>query len=309
MAKETNKITKMPLEEMKNLIIARGGIRPAAESLGVHHSAIQGYLSTRKTNLADIMFEYQQQIAPHLLETREHIEGDCIVSADYHSPFVSLDWLERLLEVSRKEGIKQLLIAGDFFDFDRLSWWLKMAQAEEMATKLDDEFAFSEMVLERLEEWFDKIYLLGGNHWRRLLKSITYTVSSDRLMGLVGRKNDKRYVNIEYFDWILIDKKVRVTHPAKARKLDYTLARDLSILFPNQWLVVAHRHRVNEGFTPDGRPMLEIGWMGDTNRMRYIQHVDSTYYRWINGFGVYKNGQLKNITEYNYDWDKITNKP
>ena len=134
---------------------------------------------------------------------------------------------------------------------------------------------------------------------------VSTTISNDRIMGLVGRKADSRYKVYGAFDWVLIDDKVRVTHPGKARKMDYTLARDLSILYPDQWLVVAHRHRVNEGFTPDGkRPFCEVGWMGDVDRMRYVQHVDSAYYRWVNSFCLYANGKLKNLTEYNYDWDE-----
>jgi len=297
------KISDTPIEEIKELIMTMGGISPAARYLGVHRRTLQEKLNSEGVAFNDIMFEYQSSIAPQL--SHKGICGDngIIITADYHSPFTSLKWLDRLLLVAKKEKIKELLIAGDFFDFDRLSWWLRQAQAEDLAVKLEDELRFSEMMLEKLEEQFDKLYFIGGNHWARLLKNVSHSVSSDRLMGLVGKKADPRYTMYDNFDWVLIDDKVRVTHPKRARKLDYTLARDLSILYPEQWLVVAHRHRANEGTTPDGkRPMIEIGWMGDVERMRYVQYVDSTYYKWQNGFATYKNGALRNITEWNYDW-------
>ena len=59
------------------------------------------------------------------------------------------------------------------------------------------------------------------------------------------------------------------------------------------------------GFTPDGRPMIEIGWMGDVNRMRYYQHIDTSYYNWVNGFAVYKDSVLQNLFEYNFDWKSL----
>lgn len=289
-----------PIQELKELIKDYGGIRPVARYLKVSHSAIYGHLDQHGLTLGDVMQEYQQEIAP--LVTRESIYGDAIIIADCHNPFISLKWLDRVLYVAAKEHIHQLISAGDFFDFDRLSWWLQVMQAEDIAVKLEDELNLSEMVLERLEKQFTTIWMIGGNHWKRLLKKITYSISNKRLLGLVGRKDDPRYKDTGLFEWTLLDDKVRITHPAKARKLDYTLARDLSILHPSQWMLVAHRHRANEGFTPDGRPMWEIGWLGDVERMRYIQHVDSTYYNWINGFAFWKDGKLRNLTEFNYDW-------
>lgn len=307
LSKGTKNIEGLTMGRIKDVIITCGGIKPAASFLGVDPGQIHWRLYSSGTSLGEIMKEYQQKIAPEQ-KLQETISGDCIITADYHIPFVSLKWVNRVVEIGKIEGIKQLLIAGDFFDFDRLSFWAKVANAEDMTVPLEDELALASMVLEELESQYDTIYFVGGNHWSRLLKNITFSVSSRRLLGLVDRANDSRYRLNEYFHWIMIDDKVRVTHPGKARKMDYTLARDLSSIFPNYWMVVAHRHRVNEGFTPDGRPQLEIGWMGDTDRMRYVQHVDSTYYRWINGFAIYRNGKLHNLTEYNYDWTEIDNK-
>ncbi len=297
-------VEKYNLEEMKNCIISCGGIKLAAQTLGVKPEAIKNKIYSSGTSLTEIMYEYQQKIAP-IQKQAEMMTGDCVITADYHCPFVSIKWVDRVVEVGKREKIKQLLIAGDFFDFDRLSWWLKAANAEDMAVPLDDELNLASMVLEKLEKQYSTIYFMGGNHWLRLLKNITFSVPSKKLLGLVNRANDSKYKINEYFDWILIDDKVRVTHPGKARRSDYTLSRDLSYIHPNQWLVVAHRHRVNDGFTPSGNPMLEIGWLGDTERMRYIQHTDSTYYNWVNGFCYYKNGILRNLTEFNTDWSEI----
>jgi len=296
--------TQIPLNEIKDAIITYGGISSAAKMLNIKSSNIRNRLYNEGTSMSKIMYEYQQKIAPEQKLT-EIILGDCVITADYHTPFCSVLWVDRVVGIGKKENITQLLIAGDFFDFDRLSFWAKESNAVDITVPLDEELDLASMVLDKLESQYDKIYFVGGNHWLRLLKNITFSLSSRKALGLVDRANDPRYKINEYFNWILIDNKIRVTHPKRARKIDYTLARDLSIVHPDQWIVVAHRHRVNDGFTPSGLPMLEIGWLGDTERMRYVQHTDSTYYSWINGFAYYKKGKLHNLTEYNYDWIEI----
>jgi hypothetical protein len=177
--------------------------------------------------------------------------------------------------------------------------------AGDLAVSLEDEFSLAEMLLDKIDGQFDRIVILGGNHWLRLMENISFSMTSKRMLGLVGRKDDPKYSFIEHFDWVMIDNKLRVSHPRKSRKSDYTLARDMSIVHPNEWIAITHRHRVNDGFSPSGLPQFEIGWMGDTERMRYIQHVDGTYYQWLNGFAYYKNGVFHNLNEYNYDWKSL----
>lgn len=300
-------IKNFSLEELKENIITYGGVNTAAIALGLKPESLYNKLKGEGISLDSIMYEYQQKISPEQYP-QEMIKGDCVITADFHCPAVSLKWVHRVIETGKMHNIKQLLIAGDFFDFDRLSYWLKQSNAEDTATPLEAELRLASMVLERLETQYDTIHFVGGNHWLRLLKHITFSVSSRRLLGLVSRSNDSRYKINEFFHWIMIDDKVRVTHPGKSRKSDYTLSRDLSYLHPDQWLVVAHRHRVNFGYTPNAIPMLEIGWMGDNERMRYIQHTDSTYYKWVNGFAYYKNGKLVPLMEDNFDWADIDKK-
>ena len=292
------------IDQLKELIWESGGIRKAAKILKCSHTSILSKLTRSGLSYNDILTEYQDKIAPDWSQQVTKVYGDCMIAADFHIPFHSIIWVDRLIKIAQKENIKQIIIAGDFVDLDRLSFWITQSTAEDIAVKLEDEFAMAELVLDKMEEQFNKFYFIGGNHWLRLLKHITYSIKSKRLLGLVGRKDDRRYEFAELFDWLILNDKIRITHPRKGRKLDYTLARDISILFPEQTIIVTHRHRSLEGFTPSGSPMYEIGWMGDTNRMRYVYLTDSTYFRWINGFASCKNNIVRLYTEYNYDWEK-----
>ena len=288
-----------------------GNIRAYARSINVSQSFVVDRLRKHKIDYHTILQRYQNEIAPDLTSNILRVNsGDGImIQADHHCPFLSLEWHYRALKYAKKHKIKKLVIGGDFFDFDRLSWWLKVANASDIAVELEEELSFSEMILNELNKQFNEIYFLGGNHWRnRLMSAMTYSIKTNRLFGLVGQKDNPNYHFSEHYDWLLIDDKLRVTHPRKARKLDGTLARDIAIKFPAQWVIVAHRHRVFSGFTPDGRPSTEIGWMGDTNRMCYYQHVDTSYYNWINGFCVWQDSTLKNLFEYNYDWKSLGDK-
>jgi len=296
-----------PLANLSNdefiaILGAAGGVRAAAKILRCSHTGIVDQLVARNLSWADILVRYQEQIVPNWEIVKAY--GDIAITADYHVPFTNLLWVRRLLKVCKEENIKQLIIGGDFFDFDRLSYWIKRSQAEDITVSLEEEFAFAEMLLEGMETQFERIYFLGGNHWLRLLSAVHYSISSERLLGLVGRKDDPRYIFTGLFDWMLLDDKLRISHPRKGRKLDYTLARDISVIHPDQWVVITHRHRNLEGHAPDGRPMFEIGWMGDATKLRYLYLTDTTYYKAQNGFAIYKNGRIRLYTDYNYNWEE-----
>jgi len=292
-----------PFEELKEFILEYG-VRGTARILRTTHTYILHALSDKGYTYQTLLREYQDEIAKKQKPTL--ISGPCMIASDFHAPFTSIKWTERLIKVGKREHVKKIVIAGDFFDFDKLSWWAREAHQLEQTVDLEDELCFAERILDWLEEAFLEFWWLGGNHWFRLLRLISSTIKSERILGLVGRWQSEKHHFIEYFGWLIIDHKVRVTHPRRLRrKLDLTLSRDLSIKYPDQIIVVAHRHRGAEGFSPNGRPMLELGWMGDNERMRYYMHEDSAYYSWTNSFAMWKDGRLRHFTEYSYDWAKI----
>jgi len=279
-----------------------GGVRAFARNQRIDHSTVLDYIAKYNIDHHKLFQNWQDRIAPDQDKYLLKPTGDAIIVADEHCPFTDLKWVKRAVAKGKELGITQLVEGGDITDFDRLSYWARVSNLTDYTVALEDEFTMLEEILAIYEEQFDKIWILPGNHWLRLLQNITGSVNSQRLLGLVGKFGDKRYHFSEFHHWLLLDDKVRVTHPMKARKADGTLAKDISILHPEQWIVVSHRHRGIEGFTPDGRPMLEIGWMADVKRMRYVQHRDSTYFQWVNGFGAYFKGKLMNYTEYNTLW-------
>lgn len=297
----------IPLEEIKEGLKVFGSLRKFATHKGVSIFAVLNNLRRQGYDYQRLVAEIQNEIAPDITEDIINVDGDggVLIMADNHCPFISLEWHNRAIKYARKYKIKKLVIGGDFWDFDRLSFWLRQANAIDMGVALEDELSFSEIIVNDLLNNFNEIYILGGNHWRRLLNHITYSIRNERLMRLAGFNDLKKVRFSTHYDWLLIDNKVRVTHPKHARKMDGTLARDIAIKNPNQWIVVTHRHRGMYGFTPDGRPMIEIGWLGDVNRMRYYQHIDTAYYNWVNGFAVYQNGILQNLFEYNFDWSSL----
>lgn len=300
---------KMDKDKVIDGILAFGSVRAYANHLGCHHSSVLDYLERNGIKIRDILSRVQDTIAPQLDDKVINVDstGGVMIQADHHCPFLDVKWHVRGLLYAEKYGIKKLVIAGDFLDFDRLSWWAKEANSTDVTVTLEEELSFAELVMKELLETFEHIYIIGGNHWNRLLRHVTYTVENTRLMRLIGVMNNDKITFSDIHNWLLIDEKVRVTHPRGARKADGTLARDLSIKYPGQWLVVAHRHRGFSGFTPSGQPMIEIGMMADAKRIRYSCTTDNTYYVACNGFAVYNKGVLKNLFEYNYEWEELEN--
>ena len=295
------------VEEVLEGIKALGSVRAFARMKGCHHSTVLDFLGRRGITGKDILSSIQDGIAPKLSTDILNLssEGGVMIQADHHCPFINLLWHERGMKYAKKFGIKKLVIGGDFLDFDRLSWWLRQVNAVDIAVGLEEELSFAEMIIQEYLNYFEEIYFIGGNHWDRLLKHITRSITNERLLRLVGVFDTERVKFARSHEWLLIDNKVRVTHPHSMRKVDGTLVRDIAIKYPDQWVVVSHRHRGTSMFTPDGRPAIEIGLMGDIERIRYYQRVDTTYYNWVNGFAVYKDGVLQNLFEYNFDWKSL----
>ena len=81
------KVSELTDDEVKQLILDSGGMNAAARVMQCCRSTLSDRLMRMGLTSRDIMQEKQDEIAPDLLEDQVKIEGDCIITADYHSPF------------------------------------------------------------------------------------------------------------------------------------------------------------------------------------------------------------------------------
>ena len=51
------------------------------------------------------------------------IEGDMIVSSDWHLPLIDVDMVMKLIMVAKKFNLKKMALVGDFINFETISHW------------------------------------------------------------------------------------------------------------------------------------------------------------------------------------------
>ncbi len=234
-------------------------------------------------------------------------DDDYMIIGCVHMPNPHLLWIQRMLAIAKMEKIRKLIIAGDLFDLEILSYWTALANKESISQSLEKEFSFAEEVLKEIEKQFDKIYILPGNHQERILQALKQSITNKRLLGLVNRGNDNRYEYIENYDWLIIgEDKLRVTHLRRRGGNDLTQAKKIAAKTHTP-VGAAGSHRYSEGTAADGiTPVIQIGAMMDMQRAGYKIKVDSANDDWTPSFLIYyKNGKYCSRTEHNYNWKKI----
>ena len=99
-----------------------------------------------------------------------------------HIPEHSEKNLIEAVEICKSQGIKRLIIAGDFYDCISACDSAKMRNARgSLYYTLKEELAYGEAVWEMLSKSFDRIDVISGNHPDRVRKMITERVGPDMM--------------------------------------------------------------------------------------------------------------------------------
>lgn len=91
-------------------------------------------------------------VAPQYTKAEVLPLDNYIISSDWHIPFVSQEWMEKIIYASKKFQIKKIIIGGDFFDWYFFSFFDK----RNPELRLGQEIKVGEMVLDELEKHFEK---------------------------------------------------------------------------------------------------------------------------------------------------------
>ena len=134
-------------------------------------------------------------------------DGNYMVGVDAHAPYYSEMWVNRMIAVADKFKIKMKIHGGDLLDMD-----FAKRHYDTERTLLKDEIDFSSPLFQALD-YFDKIYLIKGNHEARVGISTDNRVQAENLFGLYGKEVwTKKFVYSTY-DKINIGERWMVVHP------------------------------------------------------------------------------------------------
>jgi hypothetical protein len=173
-----------------------------------------------------------------------------LYAADQHAPLHDDTWIERLCRVAYHEEVEDLVIGGDFFDLAELS-----AHGDDIPMPdINQSLEIAGQVLRYIKSNVKTVYILPGNHCRRLAKRLNKNLSFHNLVrmavgaleGIATTENDYFLINEstpERPGWSVGHPKFFAAYPTKGL--------DVVALQRQRHVIGAHSHTL--GATKIGR--------------------------------------------------------
>lgn len=215
------------------------------------------------------------------------LRGDFVIVGDVHVP--ATDWdLARL--VSRVGGRclaePRLIIAGDMFNLDFASRFDPTVRYPHWSQERDAARA----VLKEWRETFKDIYILMGNHDRRMIKWSAAELDCADLFGMVT--TDER-VHVSNYGWCNVtsgDYAYRVTHARNYSIQRLSVADQLALKYDSN-IISFHEHHLGKAWDRYGRHVtVNGGCLVDPDKLAYAVLEDSKSSSMEPGFVLLRNG-------------------
>lgn len=235
------------------------------------------------------------------------LAGNWLIVGDVHVPTTKFDFAKLAVTVAKYYNIKNLLIAGDFFNFDLFSRYDPLT----VGTSWKQEREAGKALVKFWLTWFDDIRFLMGNHDRRMIKWSAGHLDEYDIFGLITTSPKASFSNFGYCNLVSGNEHYLVTHSSEYSVNQLTVADQLAQ--KNQCHIISHHeHHVAKGFDRFGRYVLvNNGGLFDESKMAYAKLDTNKKPSMINGFSVLVNGVCNLYTPYPAytDWTPILGKP
>lgn len=227
-------------------------------------------------------------------------EGDAMVIADLHIPLHDPDFLNCMIECAKRNKIKQLIIAGDYWNMDSFSSYLPhQEEAEWQIERYDGNY-----IMKVFAQIFDEIWFIWGNHDFRLTKATGFKESFTACMkwalnGLTEQEYAKiNFSDLDYMYYYPTGQgglKFRVCHPQNFSKVPLTVPRELAVKYSCS-IISAHSHHCSKGVASNGKDVImEAGGFFAKDRTEYIQRTNTSH-EWVQAFAMFKEGLIEQIS-------------
>jgi len=216
-------------------------------------------------------------------------EDNYMISCDYHAPYYSHTWVNRMLLIAQKFKIKKHIIVGDLLDFDFAKSHPRTEG--ESGSSLDKEIDTTDPLFLALD-YFDKNYLICGNHETRLGRITDARVQSRHVLAVYGKRIYE--TKFEFFpqDKAFVGKQWLVVHPKSYSQISGSVSVRLAEKYQRN-VLSAHGHFVSLRFDRSGEyQAADIGGMFDQRKVAYTSFITTTHPEWNQGFGMLKDGKF-----------------
>ncbi len=286
-----------PKEREPELIAMRqSGVttRHIAELLGISDQLASYHLKDVEpiTKMLDLLPDYPE-------ETVRIPEGPCALTADWHSPYLSMLWVRRLFAVCTKLKVKRLAIVGDFTD---LAWISHYIRKETRGSSAED-MEITVSVLGMLLDFFDEVYWSWGNHENRMSNILL----GQDLLPVIGRavaKSHKGRLITTDQQTMLLGNDWRLEHPKTFSRDAAKVAAAAAAIF-HKHVACGHAHHFGMKYDVSGQYLgIDLGGMFDIGKQEYLHKGGITVLpAWTPGFWVYKSKKMLPFENALVDWN------
>ena len=222
-------------------------------------------------------------------------DDNYMVSCDYHCPYHSEPFVNRLLGMADKFGITKHIIVGDLFDMDFAKFW-----ASDDKMDMEGEKKHTDPVLAALS-YFDLNYLVHGNHENRINRLADSKIQFKHLMTLYGNTKWAESFRYTPYDKVFIGDEWMLVHPHSYSQISPQVARRLAEKY-RRHIINTHGHLVGSGTDRSGTNMaVDLGGMFERRKISYINKKTTSHPVWGNGFGMLRDGKFWTFDQFT-DW-------
>lgn len=228
---------------------------------------------------------------------------DAIIISDTEMPDHNPAYLLLALYTAMARNIKTLIIAGDFIATDQaalVAWVATWVDEGEMG--YEAAIAFITRILAEYERWFTRIIMIEGNHDDRIAR----TTKGQVHLGMFLGKTKVEYSRYAFMHMITSRGLVWIVHPSSFSGDPLVLGQKLYSVQPEKghW-VVAHCHRRQDGWSPDGAYEIHaLGTGRDSEHTKYKATKINTHKQWDSSFLCIQGGYHYPLDLRSTNWQR-----
>ena len=269
------------------------------------HRQTEGDLCYEHTDWRPIRqrFEESASTAPPI-QAIPHIAGDAIVCSDLHVPWHSPEVCQAICEAGTMLGVRTLIVAGDFFHFDKISKYIGVARSVSTIEELQE----GRRVIETFETVFDRIIVIPGNHDQRFEKMVARWKNQkdaadalEYIAAIFDRDPEDietitsdylgRFLHSPHLEWhplpqLILNGRWLIQHPGTCRRIP--ASNELAMVRKHRMCVVqGHNHLYGLAVDESGEDIaFNLGHGSADEKYRYVRERPTTFPSMVHGFGA-----------------------
>ena len=288
-----DRLTDTQRQELSQAMAQRGGLKEFSQRHGINFHSLRGGLSRARGQAhepqpSDLEEQWDRTAALLLAELQNTPEPaepeiECpppinivaepaplklekfLYASDLHCPLHDDDYVKRLCAVGQQLGVKHVVIGGDAFDFGGVS-----SHGDDIeSVDINQEVDIAGKVLRYIKWHFQTVYILPGNHCRRVARRLDKNLSFRNLVkmalgdltGVVTTEHDFFLIDTPFSDigWTVGHPRFFAVYPTKGldtvalqrqRNVIGAHSHTLGLARIGHYLAVSPGHLMREDLTP-----------------------------------------------------------